>query len=107
LNQIAAHFLNATSDIVPNWLRKCRTRMSASVSNARLIRWKWWYEAICGTRLAGVFKAGKREVCGVALPDGLKENDKLPQPVITPTTKAHEGHDEDISVVSKSLLRGW
>jgi len=43
------------------------------------------------------YKAGKREVCGVALPEGLKENDKLPQPVITPTTKAHEGHDEDIS----------
>jgi phosphoribosylaminoimidazole-succinocarboxamide synthase len=97
LNQIAAHFLNATSDIVPNWLEevpdpnvsigiKCQAYPVEMVVRGYLAGHAW-----------REYKAGKREVCGVALPEGLKENDKLPQPVITPTTKAHEGHDEDIS----------
>ncbi|MCF0071085.1 phosphoribosylaminoimidazolesuccinocarboxamide synthase [Dyadobacter sp. CY261] len=97
LNQIAAHFLNATSDIVPNWLEevpdpnvsigiKCQAYPVEMVVRGYLAGHAW-----------REYKSGKREVCGVALPDGLKENDKLPQPIITPTTKAHEGHDEDIS----------
>jgi len=97
LNQIAAHFLNATSDIVPNWLEevpdpnvsiglKCQAYPVEMVVRGYLAGHAW-----------REYKAGKRSVCGVALPDGLKENDKLPQPIITPTTKAHEGHDEDIS----------
>lgn len=97
LNQIAAHFLNATSDIVPNWLEevpdpnvsvgiKCQAYPVEMVVRGYLAGHAW-----------REYKAGKREVCGVALPEGLKENDKLPQPIITPTTKAHEGHDEDIS----------
>ncbi len=97
LNQIAAHFLNATSDIVPNWLEevpdpnvsigiKCQAYPVEMVVRGYLAGHAW-----------REYKSGKREVCGVALPEGLKENDKLPQPVITPTTKAHEGHDEDIS----------
>jgi phosphoribosylaminoimidazole-succinocarboxamide synthase len=97
LNQIAAHFLNATSDIVPNWLEevpdpnvsigiKCQAYPVEMVVRGYLAGHAW-----------REYSAGKRSVCGVALPDGLKENDKLPEPIITPTTKAHEGHDEDIS----------
>lgn len=97
LNQIAAHFLNATSDIVPNWLEevpdpnvsiglKCQAYPVEMVVRGYLAGHAW-----------REYKSGKREVCGVSLPEGLKENDKLPQPIITPTTKAHEGHDEDIS----------
>ncbi|MCF0052898.1 phosphoribosylaminoimidazolesuccinocarboxamide synthase [Dyadobacter sp. LJ53] len=97
LNQIAAHFLNATSGIVPNWLEevpdpnvsiglKCQAYPVEMVVRGYLAGHAW-----------REYSAGKRSVCGVALPDGLQENDKLPQPIITPTTKAHEGHDEDIS----------
>ncbi|GGB77375.1 phosphoribosylaminoimidazolesuccinocarboxamide synthase [Dyadobacter sediminis] len=97
LNQIAAHFLNATADIVPNWLLevpdpnvsiglKCQAYPVEMVVRGYLAGHAW-----------REYAAGKRSVCGVSLPDGLKENDRLPQPIITPTTKAHEGHDEDIS----------
>lgn len=97
LNQIAAHFLKATADIVPNWLidvpdpnvsvgHKCETYPVEMVVRGYL-----------AGHSAREYKAGKRSVCGVTLPDGLKENDRLPTPIITPTTKAHEGHDEDIS----------
>jgi phosphoribosylaminoimidazole-succinocarboxamide synthase len=97
LNQIAAHFLNATSGIVPNWLQevpdpnvsiglKCQAYPVEMVVRGYLAGHAW-----------REYSLGKRSVCGVSLPDGLKENDKLPQPIITPTTKAHEGHDEDIS----------
>lgn len=97
LNQIAAHFLSATADIVPNWLQEVPDpNVSIGIKcNAFPV------EMVVRGYLAGhawrEYSAGKREVCGVALPDGLKENDKLPTPIITPTTKAHEGHDEDIS----------
>ena len=97
LNQIAAHFLEATADIVPNWLmavpdpnvsigRKCETFPVEMVVRGYL-----------AGHAAREYKAGKRILCGVPLPEGLKENDPLPHPIITPTTKAHEGHDEDIS----------
>ena len=97
LNQIAAHFLNATSNIVPNWLQevpdpnvsigiKCQAYPVEMVVRGYLAGHAWREYAL-----------GKRTVCGVSLPEGLKENDKLPEPIITPTTKAHEGHDEDIS----------
>ncbi|MCF2443621.1 phosphoribosylaminoimidazolesuccinocarboxamide synthase [Dyadobacter sp. CY345] len=97
LNQIAAHFLSATSDIVPNWLQEVPDpNVSMGIKcNAYPV------EMVVRGYLAGhawrEYAAGKRSVCGVTLPDGLKENDRLPQPIITPTTKAHEGHDEDIS----------
>jgi phosphoribosylaminoimidazole-succinocarboxamide synthase len=97
LNQIAAYFLNATSDIVPNWLEEVP---DPNVSiGVKCIPFP--VEMVVRGYLAGhawrEYSAGKRSVCGVSLPDGLKENDKLPEPIITPTTKAHEGHDEDIS----------
>ncbi|WP_028980208.1 phosphoribosylaminoimidazolesuccinocarboxamide synthase [Sporocytophaga myxococcoides] len=97
LNQIASIFLKATSDIVPNWVKsvpdpsvtigiKCSTFPVEMVIRGYLAGHAW-----------REYKAGKRTLCGVALPEGLKENDPLPSPIITPTTKASEGHDEDIS----------
>ncbi|WP_245620840.1 phosphoribosylaminoimidazolesuccinocarboxamide synthase [Roseivirga seohaensis] len=97
LNQIASKFLKATEDIVPNWIQatpdpnvsiglKCETYPVEMVIRGYLAGHAW-----------REYRAGKRKLCGVELPDGLKENDKLPFPIITPTTKAKEGHDEDIS----------
>ncbi|UKJ06030.1 phosphoribosylaminoimidazolesuccinocarboxamide synthase [Solitalea lacus] len=97
LNQIAAKFLNATKDIVPNWV------VSVPDPNVTvgLVCETYPVEMVVRGYLAGhaarEYKAGKRILCGVTLPEGLKENDKLPQPIITPTTKAKEGHDMDIS----------
>lgn len=107
LNQLAAHFLEATRDIVPNWLlsvpdpnvsvgRRCETFPVEMVVRGYLSGHAW-----------REYKAGRRVICGVSLPEGLKESDKLPFPVITPTTKAHEGHDEDISreeIIDKGLV---
>jgi phosphoribosylaminoimidazole-succinocarboxamide synthase len=97
LNQIAAIFLKATAEIVPNWLLESPHPM-VSVG---LLCAPYKVEMVIRGYLAGhaarEYKAGKRSVCGVQLPEGLKENDKLPFPIITPTTKAAEGHDEDIS----------
>ena len=105
LNQIAEHFLNATREVVPNWLvatpdpnvsvgLKCETYPVEMVVRGYLAGHAW-----------RTYKAGLRVLCGVNLPEGLKENDKLPTPIITPTTKAHEGHDEDISR-EEILLQG-
>ncbi len=97
LNQIAARFLKATADIVPNWVVSVP---DPSVTIGRICE-PFKVEMVIRGYLAGhaarEYSAGKREVCGVSLPDGLKENDKLPEPIITPTTKAAVGHDEDIS----------
>lgn len=97
LNQIAEQFLNATSDIVPNWLLSCP---HPNVSIGKMCK-PFKVEMVVRGYLAGhaarTYASGLRTLCGVTLPEGLKENDKLPQPIITPTTKASEGHDEDIS----------
>ena len=107
LNQIAAHFLKATEDIVPNWIlatpdpnvsvgRKCDPFPIEMVIRGYLAGHAW-----------RTYKAGKRTLCGVSLPDGLKENDELPEPIITPTTKARTGHDEDISkqeIITQQLV---
>src|SRR5476651_1881398 len=97
LNQIAATFLKATADIVPNWVV---TVPDPSVTIGRICE-PFKVDMVIRGYLAGhaarEYSAGKRQVCGVTLPDGLKENDKLPEPIITPTTKAAVGHDEDIS----------
>lgn len=97
LNQLAAHFLEATSDIVPNWLL---SSPHPNVSIGKMCQ-PFKVEMVVRGYLAGhaarTYASGKRELCGVKLPEGLKENDKLPAPMITPTTKASEGHDEDIS----------
>ncbi len=97
LNQIASKFLKATADIVPNWI------LSSPDPNVSvgLKCQPFKVEMVIRGYLAGhawrEYRAGKRMLCGVPLPEGLKENDKLPEPIITPTTKADEGHDEDIS----------
>ena len=97
LNQTAAYFLKATADIVPNWL------LGVPDPNASIgLRCEpYAVEMVVRGYLAGhawrQYRDGHRTLCGVALPDGLRENDRLPTPIITPSTKAHEGHDEDIS----------
>ncbi len=97
LNQIAAKFLEATADIVPNWVINIPDP-SVTIGN---ICEPYKVEMVIRGYLAGhawrEYSAGRRQICGVTMPNGLKENDKLPEPIITPTTKASVGHDEDIS----------
>jgi phosphoribosylaminoimidazole-succinocarboxamide synthase len=107
LNQIAAKFLSATKDIVPNWVLATPDEM---VTIGRICE-PFKVEMVIRGYLAGhaarEYALGRRQVCGVNLPEGLKENDKLPEPIITPTTKASVGHDEDISkedILSKGIV---
>ncbi len=97
LNQIAAYMLNATKDICPNWLlavpapnasigKRCTPFKIEMVVRGNLVGHAW-----------RTYSSDKRELCGAAMPDGLKENDYFPTPIITPSTKAETGHDEDIS----------
>jgi phosphoribosylaminoimidazole-succinocarboxamide synthase len=106
LNQIAAYMLKATADICPNWLlespaphvsigKKCVPFKIEMVVRGNLTGHAW-----------RTYSSGKRTLCGVALPEGLRENDYFPTPIITPSTKASEGHDEDISkedIIAKGL----
>jgi phosphoribosylaminoimidazole-succinocarboxamide synthase len=106
LNQIAAYMLNATKDICPNWLldtpaptasvgRKCNPFRIEMVVRGNLTGHAW-----------RTYASGKRILCGVAMPDGMKENDFFLNPIITPSTKAEQGHDEDISkeeIISRSI----
>lgn len=97
LNTVAAKFLDATKDIVPNW------KISVPLPNVTIGRMCETYpvEMVIRGNLTGhawrTYKSGKRELCGIKLPEGMKENDFFDEPIITPSTKAHEGHDEDIS----------
>ncbi len=97
LNQIAAKFLKATADIIPNWVVSVP---DPSVTIGQMCE-PFKVEMVIRGYLSGhawrEYAAGRREVCGEVLVEGLKENDKLPKPIITPTTKAAVGHDEDIS----------
>lgn len=97
LNQIAAKFLQATSDIIPNWVIAVP---DPNVTIGRICE-PFKVEMVIRGYLSGhawrTYQSGRRQLCGVSLPEGLKENDKLPQPIITPSTKAAVGHDEDIS----------
>jgi phosphoribosylaminoimidazole-succinocarboxamide synthase len=107
LNQIAAKFLDATADIVPNWKIATPDPM---VTVGHLCE-PFKVEMVIRGYLTGhawrQYKAGKRELCGVAMPEGMKESQKFPNPIITPTTKASEGHDEDISredIIKQGLI---
>jgi phosphoribosylaminoimidazole-succinocarboxamide synthase len=107
LNQIASINLKATADLVPNWVLS--TPDPNVTIGYRCEPYK--VEMVIRGYLAGhawrEYKAGKRSVCGVSLPEGLRENDRLPEPIITPTTKADEGHDEDISreeIIAKGIV---
>ena len=107
LNQIAASFLDATADIVPNWKlatpdpmvtvgKKCEGFAVEMIIRGYLTGSAW-----------RAYKEGCREICGVKLPDGMRENERVPEPIITPTTKAAEGHDEDISreeIIAKGIV---
>ncbi len=97
LNQIAAKFLKATADILPNWVI---TVPDPSVTIGQMCE-PFKVEMVIRGYLSGhawrTYREGGRELCGEVLPEGLKENDKLPKPIITPTTKAAVGHDMDIS----------
>lgn len=97
LNQIAEFFLDSTSDIVPNWKLACPDPMVTVGLCCEPLK----IEMIVRGYIAGSawrdYQAGAREICGVKLPDGLRENEKLPAPILTPTTKADAGHDENIS----------
>ena len=105
LNEIAAHMLHACSDICPHWLlhtpapvasigKKCNPFKIEMVVRGYLTGHAW-----------RTYKSGLRSLCGISLPDGLKENDPLPFPIITPSTKAAEGHDQDISK-NEIILQG-
>jgi phosphoribosylaminoimidazole-succinocarboxamide synthase len=107
LNQIASKFLDDTSDIVPNWKIATPDPM---VTVGRLCE-PFKVEMVIRGYLSGhawrEYKSGKRSICGIPMPDGMKENDKFPEPLITPTTKAMVGHDEDISreeIISSGLV---
>jgi phosphoribosylaminoimidazole-succinocarboxamide synthase len=107
LNQIAAIMLRATEDIVPNWV------VSVPLPNATIGHRCETYpvEMVVRGYLAGhawrTYMSGLRQLCGVSMPDGMKENQPFEKPIITPTTKAHEGHDEDISreeIIRKGMI---
>jgi phosphoribosylaminoimidazole-succinocarboxamide synthase len=97
LNQVATYFLEATRDIVPNWLIATPDPSVAIGYACEPIRVEMVIRGYLAGHAAREYKAGKRTLCGVSLPEGLKENDRLPEPIITPAVKADEGHDEDIS----------
>lgn len=107
LNQIAAKFLKATEDIIPNWVI---TVPDPSVSIGHMCE-PFKVEMVIRGYMSGhawrTYRDGGRELCGVTMPEGMKENDKFPEPIITPTTKAAVGHDEDISkedIISKGVV---
>lgn len=107
LNQIAARNLDATADIVPNW--KLSVPLPQATLGLRCTPYP--VEMVIRAHLTGhawrIYAAGGREICGLPLPEGMKENDPFPEPLITPTTKAQVGHDEDISrdqILSSGLV---
>jgi phosphoribosylaminoimidazole-succinocarboxamide synthase len=97
LNQVATMFLEATRDIVPNWLIGTPDPSVAVGYACEPVRVEMVIRGYLAGHAAREYAAGKRILCGVALPEGMKENDRFPEPIITPATKADEGHDEDIS----------
>ena len=98
LNQIASYFLNATADIVPNWLISTPAPNAAFGIKCKAIPIEMVVRGYLVGHLWREYKSGKRIICGVKLPDGLIENQILQSPIITPTTKANHGHDVDISI---------
>ena len=97
LNQIASKMLEATSDIVPNWVISHPDPNVTIGKKCEPFKVEMVIRGYLSGHAAREYKAGKRSVCGVNLPEGLNEDDRLPQSIITPTTKASHGHDEDIS----------
>jgi phosphoribosylaminoimidazole-succinocarboxamide synthase len=107
LNQIANKFLDATLDIVPNWKIASPDPMVTIGSYAEPFKVEMVIRGYLTGHAWREYRSGKRNICGVSMPEGLKEHDKFPEPLITPTTKAAEGHDEDISreeIISSGLV---
>lgn len=97
LNQIAAKFLKATEDILPNWMMAVPDPMVTAGHLCEPFKVEMVIRGYLSGHAWREYKSGKRMICGIPMPDGMKENDKFPEPLITPTTKASVGHDEDIS----------
>ncbi|MBO4850759.1 MAG: phosphoribosylaminoimidazolesuccinocarboxamide synthase [Prevotella sp.] len=107
LNQIAAKFLDSTSDICPNWKLATPDPMVTVGLKCEGFRMEMIIRSILTGSAWRAYKDGCRELCGVRLPDGMKENERFPEPIITPTTKADEGHDMNISreeIISQGLV---
>ncbi len=107
LNQVATLFLKKTSDIVPNWLLDNPDPNVAIGRSCEPIRIEMVIRGYLAGHSAREYALGKRILCGVKMPEGMKENDKFPEPIITPATKADEGHDEDISreeILSRGIV---
>ena len=108
LNQIAAYMLNETKDLVPNWLIACPDPNVAIGHLASPFKVEMVIRGYISGHAWREYRDGKREICGVKMPDGMKENDKFPEPIITPSTKADGGsHDEDISreeIISQGIV---
>ena len=107
LNQIAAKFLDATTDILPNWKVAVPDPMVTVGYKCEPFKVEMVIRGYLSGHAWREYKAGKREICGVPMPDGMVENQKFPEPIITPTTKAAEGHDEDISkeeIIAQGLV---
>ena len=107
LNQIAAYFLTKTSDIVPNWfLASPDPNVTVGIA-CDPIRVEMVIRGYLSGHAARTYQSGERVLCGVTMPEGMKENDRFPEPIITPAVKAEEGHDEDISredILSNNLV---
>ena len=97
LNQIASTFLKATNDIVPNWLEATPDPSVSVGKRCEPVKVEMVIRGYLTGHACREYQDGKRAICGVTMPDGMKENDRFPAPLITPTTKAEVGHDEDIS----------
>jgi len=109
LNQVAAKFLDATADIVPNWKIVSPDPMVTIGHFAEPFKVEMVIRGYLTGHAWREYRAGKRELCGIPLPDGMKEHQTFDEPIITPTTKATEGHDEDISredIISQGLVSG-
>jgi phosphoribosylaminoimidazole-succinocarboxamide synthase len=107
LNQIAAKFLDATTDICPNWKLATPDPMVTIGLKCEGFRVEMIIRSILTGSAWREYKNGCRELCGVKLPDGMRENERFPEPIITPTTKAHEGHDMNISkeeIIAQGLV---
>lgn len=109
LNQIAAKFLKATADIVPNWVTAVPDPNVTIGKRCEPFKVEMVIRGYLAGHAAREYQAGRRIICGMEMPEGMKENDAFPEPIITPTTKADQGHDEDISreaILEKGIVSG-
>ena len=107
LNQIAARMINSTNDLVPNWVYDSPDPNVTIGVACKPFKVEMVIRGYLSGHAAREYKIGKREICGVSMPEGMNENDRFPNPIITPSTKAESGHDQDISkeeIISKKIV---